>query len=559
MKSLALRCTLLLISLVWIGGGGANAQTLDAPALARIAVTDAALPNLPVYAQLRDAAGNDYVLVIASLARLQAVNMAYRVLDTNAVAAEYLLARERRPGARAAAAQHVTILHDDGKQIVARATPAQADALSALGLALQRLDAPLIVRPPTQRIAATSATAIPDPTIATMIAQVQSSTATDYVRRLSGETPVTIGGAPYTIATRHTTTSGGVPSQYATQYVSEFLQARGLSVSYHNWNACGISGRNVIGQKTGAQVPNEIVLVVAHLDDMPSGALAPGADDNASGSVGVMLAAEILTPYAFRRTLRFVFFTGEEQGLCGSAAYASAVAGAGENIVAVYNMDMIAWDNTNGPTLRLHTRVTSHPSYAADLAIANLFVSVVNNYGLSGALSPIIAADSESYSDHASFWNRGYAAILAIEDDWNDFNAYYHSTNDRVAAINATYFTNYLKASIGTAAHLADYAAGTGTVQGSATDTATTLPLADATVQANVGSILIASGRTNGSGAYALTLPVGTYNLTAAAPRYVFQTLSSVTVISGTTVTRNFALPPASAILFVPRVAKFGN
>lgn len=436
-----------------LSGSVARAQTQDALILARVEWTSAAQAKLPIYAQLRDAAGDDYALVIAALARVQAASVAYRVLDTNAIAGDYVVAFEHRPGARAAAAQLVTVLHDDGKQIIARVPDAQADALAALGLALQRLDAPIVLRAP--RRAASAQTAMPDPTIAAMIAQVHSSTATDYIRQLSGEVAVTIGGSAYTLATRHT--NSGTPIQKATQYVYEFLQARGLTASYHTWTRCGISNRNVIGSKTGAQLPNEIVLVTAHLDDMPSGALAPGADDNASGSVGVMMAAEILSAHQFKRTIRFVFFTGEEQGMCGSAAYASYVAGLGENIVAVYNMDMIAWDKVGAPTLRLHTRTTSNPGYSADLTIANTFVNVVNNYGLGGVLSPSVTADGDSASDHASFWNRGYAGIMAIEDDYNDFNAYYHTTNDRVTAINATYFTNYLKASLGVIAHLADY------------------------------------------------------------------------------------------------------
>ena len=57
------------------------------------------------------------------------------------------------------------------------------------------------------------------------------------------------------------------------------------------------------------------MLIVAHLDDMPATGAAPGADDNASGSVGVMIASEIMRDYQFERTVRFIFFTGEEQGL----------------------------------------------------------------------------------------------------------------------------------------------------------------------------------------------------------------------------------------------------
>jgi Zn-dependent M28 family amino/carboxypeptidase len=268
---------------------------------------------------------------------------------------------------------------------------------------------------------------------------------------LSGETPVTIGGAAYTIASRYT--KSGTPIPKATQYVYERMSALGLTTSYHAWSACGTSNRNVVAEKIGATRPSEIVLITAHLDDLPSGSTAPGADDNASGSVGVWLAAEILRQSQFERTLRFIFFTGEEQGLCGSARYAASVSA--QNIVAVYNLDMIAWDAVGSPILRLYTRASSDPGYAGDLAIANTFIGVVNAYSLTGNLAPTLDTDEWGYSDHASFWDRGFAAILAIEDDVNDFNSNYHKASDRLAALNLTYFTNFVKASVGTAAHLA--------------------------------------------------------------------------------------------------------
>jgi Zn-dependent M28 family amino/carboxypeptidase len=293
------------------------------------------------------------------------------------------------------------------------------------------------------------------PVVANLIAQVQSAAVYSYTAQLSGDAPLVVGGQTITLTTRHT--KSGLPIQQATQYAYEQLQAAGLSVSYHIWAACRTGGRNVIGVITGTVAPGEIVLITAHLDDLPSTGRAPGADDNASGSVGVLLAAQLMhgITAGFDRTLRFVLFTGEEQGLCGSSAYAAAVATAGDNIVAVYNLDMIAWDSTGGPTLRLHTRTTDQAGYPADLAIAGVFTNVVSAYGLSGSLTPIISADGENASDHASFWAHGYPALLAIEDDYHDFNPYYHTLSDTLGHINLAYFTDFVKASVGTAAHLA--------------------------------------------------------------------------------------------------------
>jgi hypothetical protein len=119
-------------------------------------------------------------------------------------------------------------------------------------------------------------------------------------------------------------------------------------------------------------------------------------------------------------------------------------------------MDMIAWDNVDGPTLRIYTRMTSNPGYDGDMVIANTFVDVVNTYALDTVLTPIITSEGGNWSDHASFWDQGFSAVCAIEDDYDDWNGNnYHTANDKMSTLNFTYLTNYVKASIGTTAHLA--------------------------------------------------------------------------------------------------------
>jgi hypothetical protein len=181
---------------------------------------------------------------------------------------------------------------------------------------------------------------------------------------------------------------------------------------------------------------------------------APGADDNAAGSAAVLLAANILSSHFLERTVRVILFTGEEQGLCASEVYAGAATNAGENIVAVYNMDMLAWDAVGGPVLRLHTRPSGNPGHAADVAIANLFSDVVNTYGLSSVLTPIVNDDGEISSDHYPFWQGGLPGVLAMEDDYDDLNPNCHTANDQRQYLNMGYLTNFVKASVGSAAHL---------------------------------------------------------------------------------------------------------
>lgn len=434
------------------------AQTDDPPVLARVDLAaDAGQLGLPVYAMLQDAWGQDYALVIAPRSQLDGAGRPYQVLDADSRGQAYVIGRQRGAALHAGGLPAGLTLHDDGRQVIARAASPQADALVELGFDLRRLpDVPEVWQAVVTAVAAPAALTA-DPLVAEMIGAVTQDTLYSYTGGLSGEWPVVIGGSPYTIATRYT--ASGTPIAQATQYVYEHLAALGLATSYHYWTQGSFSGRNVIAERVGLARPNEIVLVMAHLDDTSSVAQrmthAPGADDNASGSAGVLVAADILSGHWFERTVRFVFFTGEEQGLYGSKAYAAAVAAAAENVVAAYNADMIAWDSVGGPTLRLHTRVASHPGHSADLAIAQLFGDVLAAYGLSASLTPIITPDGIVYSDHSPFWNQGYPAILAIEDDYDDFNPNYHSAADTLATLNLAYFTSFVKATVGTAAHLA--------------------------------------------------------------------------------------------------------
>lgn len=450
----------LVVMVIALAPGSAQAEGTPSSVLAQVFFFGnlEALP-LPVLAHWRSAVGPEITLVIAPLADLQRCGSPFRVLDAEAQLGAYYLAHRRMDRVGALQPDLLDIgrpLLVDGPRLLVRATQAQAEHLLPLGFELQALgDVPLTLAPAPVTTAA--ALAHDETLVGEILAQVLERTLHTSVSGLSGETAVTVGGAPYTIATRYT--NSGTPITKATQYVYEQLQALGLSVTYHPWTRSGYSNRNVVGVITGTTHADEIVLITAHLDsvsnrDTPSNNPAPGADDNASGSVAVLLAANILSHYDLDRTVRFVLFTGEEQGLLGSYEYATTVYNAGDNIVAVYNMDMLAWDALYGPDLDLFTRSASSPGYAGDMAIANTFASIVNTYALD--LIPNIRSTGMGSSDHYPFWQRGYPAILAIEDyTGGDFNTYYHRSTDRLQVFNMPYYVDFVKASMGTAARLA--------------------------------------------------------------------------------------------------------
>ena len=80
---------------------------------------------------------------------------------------------------------------------------------------------------------------------------------------------------------------------------------------------------NTVGEITGAEKPDEVVILGAHLDSWD---LGTGATDNGTGSMAVLEAARALQKLGLKpkRTIRFVLFSGEEQGLNGSKAYVQA-------------------------------------------------------------------------------------------------------------------------------------------------------------------------------------------------------------------------------------------
>jgi PKD repeat protein len=534
----------LTTSTVW---GAMPNQTVDSPAEALVRVdldkpVDLELVSktgLMVYAHLSSPSGQEYLLLPASAvqqSRLRELGLTVQILDDDSRQASYYLLYARDTSALDQAGKSVQILAQEGRTVLVKATPEQAESLPSLRVEIKPLNLhPLVLS--SQRPTTFPEVIEPDPTIQGMINQVSSATILDYDGGLSGEWAVTIGGEPYTILTRNT--GQAIPTEKATQFTYEHFQSLGLPVSYHYYNHPYYGQRrNVVAEQPGLTQPERIFLVTAHVDDMPSGTLAPGADDNASGSVGVMIVADILSQYNFDCTLRYVLFTGEEQGLYGSYYYAQAASNNGDNIEGVLNLDMIAYNSDLYPIIDLHTR----PGNQDDLAIANLFVDVVDAYNI--GLTPDILQDGIQYSDHASFWEFGYPAILGIEDD-DDFTPWYHTTNDRLNTLNLTYFTNYVKAAVGTFAHMGCLL-NQGYLTGEVSDNETSAPIIGASIAAQRAAGQPRSTLSGLDGAYTLALPEGTYTVTALADGYMPFTTSGIGITADLTTTLDIQMQPCS-------------
>jgi hypothetical protein len=111
--------------------------------------------------------------------------------------------------------------------------------------------------------------------------------------------------------------------------------------------------QNVVGFWEGhdPELRDEIVVIGAHYDHVgvANDSIYNGADDNASGTAGVMEIAEAFTISKIKpkRSLLFIAFAGEEKGLFGSRYYTDDPIFPIENVVAMLNLDMISRNDTN--------------------------------------------------------------------------------------------------------------------------------------------------------------------------------------------------------------------
>ncbi len=182
-----------------------------------------------------------------------------------------------------------------------------------------------------------------------------------------------------------------------------------------------ISAENVVGEIDGAVHPEQIVLVGAHLDSWD---LSPGATDDGTGVAAVIAAAHAIHGSGVRpdRTIRFVLFTGEEQGLLGSQAYVEQHRAELPNFICALVMDWGA-----GPITRFP--LAGHPEMEKPLK--NLF-QTDEAFKFIDTSSGFL-----TFTDGFAFTFAGLPGIGLLQDSPN-YDRDAHSTEDSLGAVNAS-------------------------------------------------------------------------------------------------------------------------
>lgn len=294
------------------------------------------------------------------------------------------------------------------------------------------------------------------------VGQVDIDSMEWIVASLSGEIMVTIDGKQDSIPSRYCYAEG---CRTASLWLLEQLEAMGYEVETqlffdNNLHAseriapigtnpeqlAGILSAdaddagemwNVIATLPGKD--EQQILLTAHYDAITMNQNdrffnCPGADDNASGVAGVLEAARLMAECEWQHTLRFVLFSGEEIGLVGSKYYAREAFINGDDIIGVFNMDMIAYDGNGDNEMDIHCSPWQQPSQD----MGYLLEALIDVYELD-IVSDMHISDATDRSDHASFWTYSYPAILLIED-FDDFTPFYHSSGDLLSTFDMAYF-----------------------------------------------------------------------------------------------------------------------
>jgi hypothetical protein len=170
---------------------------------------------------------------------------------------------------------------------------------------------------------------------------------------------------------------------------------------------------NTIGEFRGSEKPEEIVILGAHLDSWD---LGTGVTDNGAGSMVVLEAARAIAQSGVKpkRTIRFILFSGEEQGLLGSRAYAAAHAGEADRIQAV-----LVLDNGTG-------RITGQALQGRD-ELEQLWKDLLAPVAALGAAN--VRKANKSGTDHLAFIPYGVPGFN-FDQETRGYNHTHHSQVD---------------------------------------------------------------------------------------------------------------------------------
>lgn len=268
------------------------------------------------------------------------------------------------------------------------------------------------------------------------------------LEQLCGEADVTINGVATRLRTRNSFSSG---MKLGASFLRQYYTALGLKVATHTYEVGTAKLENVVAEILGDLTPEEVVVVGSHFDSTAGHprlreAAAPGADDDGTGTVAAMeIAAQIMflksLGFVVGRTIRFVHFSGEEQGTLGSKEYVKTLKKLGDIVVAMFQLEMMGYtgDGTNRVDLHDDGNEKAHELAACLMEMAKVYEL------------PLKPVDCHAHfamrpSDHWSFLEAGIPAVCISEDSTDEgINPAMHTTGDLPGRLQFDFFANVVR------------------------------------------------------------------------------------------------------------------
>lgn len=272
--------------------------------------------------------------------------------------------------------------------------------------------------------------------IADMIADVSADSVLFYIQSLQNFS------TRYALANNRLAVANWIKSQFERFGITD------TQLNTFQWS--GTTQYNVVATIPGTIYPETYIIVGGHHDSITNHnpmTFAPGADDNASGTVAALEMARVMMTNNLQPkcSIRFVTFAAEEFGLWGSKYYAEMAEQTNMDIRIMINHDMIANTSPN----YWDPRILFMP-YDGCISQTDYAAAITSQYTY---LQPVYGDLNSTGSDSHSFWQHGFPAIYFFE---YNFSPVYHSNNDTVANLDTVYCSSVIKASTAVTAYMAN-------------------------------------------------------------------------------------------------------
>jgi len=259
--------------------------------------------------------------------------------------------------------------------------------------------------------------------------QIDEASVREHLEHLTGEAPVSLEDGKETTISERGSEEG---RKAAAEYMEASFEEAGVPARILEFDAMAERGYNVEATLEGSEGERHL-WVTAHMDSVNNA----GAEDNASGLVMLLLAAEALEGLEMEHTVHFVAYDLEEIGLVGSYKYLWAEVlplrerGGEEAVIGNINADMIGYEENE-----FNAVISScKPTGPLDEALMQASKAV----DPAPALEEDCTSRLRDDSDHAQFLVEGLPAIAVTDSALFDGYPCYHKPCDTAEKVNVAY------------------------------------------------------------------------------------------------------------------------